>query len=291
MWDGTQWVSMTGGVGDGGGGGEPDDNYLRLDGANNNASPTNWLREVDADSRYLAIGANAASASKWSSARTLSLTGDATGSVLIDGSANVTLTVSVVNDAHTHDTRYYTEGESDSRFLPKANPAATGTYSLDGQVVLDFLTSNTLQLKRGSNVIVSSDGANWFQIGGVPFSTAQYDVVCDESAALRTIKYTGSSRRFKKDIKSVEGLGRKVLDLKPRSFRLKPETSDDNEHLGFIAEELYEVDPRFAKYDDKSVNNIDRDGVLAAIVANLQLVNDRLSRLESSSVSATADPV
>ena len=54
IWDGAQWVSMTGGAGDGGGS-EPDDNYLRLDGANNNASPNNWLRKVDADILYLDI--------------------------------------------------------------------------------------------------------------------------------------------------------------------------------------------------------------------------------------------
>ena len=54
IWDGTQWVSMTGGSGEGGGS-EPDDNYLRLDGANNNPSPNNWLRKSDADTIYLPL--------------------------------------------------------------------------------------------------------------------------------------------------------------------------------------------------------------------------------------------
>ena len=45
-------------------------------------------------------------ADKWTTARTLSLSGDASGSVSWDGSANATLSVTVANDSHTHDTRY-----------------------------------------------------------------------------------------------------------------------------------------------------------------------------------------
>ena len=45
---------------------------------------------------------NASTASQWATARTITLAGDATGSVSIDGSANKTLTVAVENNSHTH---------------------------------------------------------------------------------------------------------------------------------------------------------------------------------------------
>lgn len=45
---------------------------------------------------------NVLSASKWTTARTLSLAGDVTGSASIDGSGNVTLTATVVDDSHNH---------------------------------------------------------------------------------------------------------------------------------------------------------------------------------------------
>ena len=45
-------------------------------------------------------------ADKWTTARTLSLTGDVTGSVSWDGSANASITTVVANDSHTHDGRY-----------------------------------------------------------------------------------------------------------------------------------------------------------------------------------------
>jgi len=50
-----------------------------------------------------ATSGNAATASKWSAATTLTLAGDATGSVVFDGSDTAeTLTVAVVNNSHTH---------------------------------------------------------------------------------------------------------------------------------------------------------------------------------------------
>lgn len=49
-----------------------------------------------------ALSGNASTASKWATARTLTLSGDASGSVSIDGSSNVTLSVTVANDSHTH---------------------------------------------------------------------------------------------------------------------------------------------------------------------------------------------
>lgn len=48
------------------------------------------------------IKANVGSADKLSTARTITLGGDASGSVSFDGSANVTLTVAVADDSHAH---------------------------------------------------------------------------------------------------------------------------------------------------------------------------------------------
>ncbi|TOK06467.1 hypothetical protein CGI28_24370, partial [Vibrio parahaemolyticus] len=57
-------------------------------------------------------------ADKWTTARTLTLTGDVTGSVSWDGSANASISVSVNNDSHTHDSQYLSlEGGSLSEKL------------------------------------------------------------------------------------------------------------------------------------------------------------------------------
>lgn len=61
-----------------------------------------YFTETEADDRFLAIGGNAVSASKWATPRTISLSGDVSGSVAIDGSGSVTLAATVVDDSHNH---------------------------------------------------------------------------------------------------------------------------------------------------------------------------------------------
>jgi hypothetical protein len=71
-------------------------------------------------------------APKWRTARTLELTGDASGSVSWDGSANASLSVTVANDSHTHDGRYYTETEADARFATPADITTAINNLVDG---------------------------------------------------------------------------------------------------------------------------------------------------------------
>jgi len=54
------------------------------------------------DTDYLGITATASNATKLATPRTISLTGDVTGSVSFDGSANAAITAVVGNDTHTH---------------------------------------------------------------------------------------------------------------------------------------------------------------------------------------------
>jgi len=49
-----------------------------------------------------ALNVTSEDAAKWTTARTITLAGDLTGNVSIDGSANVTLTAAVVDDSHNH---------------------------------------------------------------------------------------------------------------------------------------------------------------------------------------------
>lgn len=64
----------------------------------------------------IGVSGNAATATKLASAFSLSLAGHAFGSVAIDGSSNATLNVTVANDSHTHDARYYEKSQADGRY-------------------------------------------------------------------------------------------------------------------------------------------------------------------------------
>lgn len=68
------------------------------------------------------ITGNSETSSKLGTARTISISGDAGGSVAFDGSNNVDISVEVANDSHTHDTRYYTETEVDTLLSNSLSP-------------------------------------------------------------------------------------------------------------------------------------------------------------------------
>ena len=106
-------------------------------------------------------------ADKWTTARTLTLSGDASGSVSWDGSANATLSVAVVNDSHTHDTRYIQEGGTDfsGTYPLYFRTAARQAYSNGG---ITF-TGSTDTLNVSGNINVSG---NYVQIG--PNNNSQY---------------------------------------------------------------------------------------------------------------------
>lgn len=105
-------------------------------------------------------------ADKWTTARTLSLTGDVTGSVSWDGSANASITTTVANDSHTHDTRYVQQGGtsfsgeypmvvmvSDRNFYSDGNVKFRGS---DSRLTVDGIVNTPTYQVNGTTVIDSS---------------------------------------------------------------------------------------------------------------------------------------
>jgi len=127
---------------------------------------TRYFTESEADARFLGINATAASATsattanhssyalQWTNARTLSLTGHASGSVTVRGNANMSLNVAVANDSHTHNTLYYTETEMNSLLAGKLGSTATAaaaTYAASAG------NSNTVD---GYSISTSASGSS-----------------------------------------------------------------------------------------------------------------------------------
>ena len=74
--------------------------YFGLDGVSNDFVFGGWSKGA-VKQRVFHDGYHP-NADKWTTARTLTLSGDVTGSVSWDGSANVTLTTAVADDSHNH---------------------------------------------------------------------------------------------------------------------------------------------------------------------------------------------
>lgn len=80
-------------------------------------------------SEHAVTADSADSATQLSAAKTISLTGDASGSVAFDGTKDVSIAVTVADDSHTHDNRYYTETEIDTKLSGKSDTGHTHTIA------------------------------------------------------------------------------------------------------------------------------------------------------------------
>jgi hypothetical protein len=75
------------------------------------------------------ISGNSDTATKLATARTISLTGDVSGSASFDGSANISITATVADDSHTHsEVGIKIDNYKDSTALPSTYPIGTTTF-------------------------------------------------------------------------------------------------------------------------------------------------------------------
>ena len=110
------------------------------------------------------LSGNASTATKLATARTITLTGDVTGSTTFDGSGNKSITTVVADDSHIHDTRYYTKTVSDGRYLPIGGTAvkAGDADTVDGLHASQFIRSDTgkIPADRMPDIITSTVSGN-----------------------------------------------------------------------------------------------------------------------------------
>ena len=116
----------------------------------------------------------AETADKLTTARTISLSGDVTGSANFDGSGNISINATVVDDSHTHDSRYYTESEiqnssiSMRRLLVNANGVPTsnlGNPTVAEMALFDEQFNNKLAFYDISKFTFEVfDGTTWTDV-------------------------------------------------------------------------------------------------------------------------------
>jgi len=97
--------------------------------------------EVRASTFIGSLNGNATTAGALQTARDITLGGDLTGSASFDGSANITITASVADDSHSHDTRYYTQTAAGNKFLIKDGTGGAQTVSNDTTFSGSFVAS------------------------------------------------------------------------------------------------------------------------------------------------------
>lgn len=117
--------------------------------------------DVKANSFIGTLAGNANSASVIANARTISLSGDASGSVSFDGSADVDISVTVANDSHTHDTRYVQKsGDNMGSATLELGTVDLGDWTItedSGSLFFKYQGTNKFKLDNTGTLSVTND--------------------------------------------------------------------------------------------------------------------------------------
>lgn len=137
---------------------------------------------------------NATSADKLSTARAIALSGDVTGSISFDGSQNVTISTTVVDGSHSHDTQYFTQTAADSRYLRRdqiTTPSVTDSYDL-GSTSKRFRSVYAQNFKGKSDTAVKLSNARTISLTGGVTGSVSFDGSNDVSIAANVVDGPGS---------------------------------------------------------------------------------------------------
>ena len=129
-----------------------------------NESTDKWEYTNDGTT-YHVINDNANTANSWATARTVTLSGDVSGSTSIDGSANVTISTTVANDSHNHTASTLTFGLNDASDVTLADVASGDFLRYNGaawindpvNLATDTIGSYVQSLVAGDGITLSNN--------------------------------------------------------------------------------------------------------------------------------------
>jgi hypothetical protein len=140
---------------------------------------------------------------------------------------------------------------------------------------MEFQTNNTNRYQ------IDGNGYHYPQYRGYP---AMASYVCRHSST--EVTYYSSSRKLKKNIVDMEFDTSLLYKLRTVNFYpYDKEEIEENKEVGFIAEEVAEIHPKFATYDDKKEpNGISWFLLVTLLIAEMKNINKRLEVLENGSI-------
>lgn len=227
-------------------------------------------------------------ANQLTTARTFTFTGGATGSGSFNGTGNVSIALTVANDSHTHDGRYYTESEINSKlggYLPLSGGTITGNLTVNGSLAFSRIvvtgtgndySSGGVEIKGNgtTNTVFPTLGfhqPNKYATSIQCRAAAQISFYAQGASAYATtfhatVNATGdvvgyySDRRMKKDFVPVTGAIDKMWKVSPYYYvqnevaeRLGYEHNETRQ-IGFIAQQMERIFPEVVK--DAAINHL-----------------------------------
>ena len=192
----------------------------------------------------------ASSATALQTSRNFNLTGHATGTASFNGTADANIAVTVVNDSHTHDGRYYTEAEADGRFVNVAGDTMTGALTI--------------------GTIVGNAGVSFDTLNVTGHIVATGDVTAY------------SDRRFKHNIRTIENPLEIVNKLRGVYFE-----KDGRNSTGVIAQEAEDVFPEVVHTSPDGLKSVAYGNIVGLLIEAIKAQQEQIEELKRQLASRT----
>lgn len=191
------------------------------------------------------------------------------GALTITPSANGTTVFKITNAAGTE----LLSADTTNSYL-KLQATARLYFDGGGDTYITEVSANQLQFKVGNNNTFNITAGHFYP--NLAAGTGS-DVVYNSGAA--ELLYVSSSLRYKKDIRDLECVLDRVLQLRPVRFKYK---ADEREDLGLIAEEVYTLFPEIVPLDkDGQPDSVSYSSLSKLLLKALQELTARVQVLET----------
>jgi len=279
-----------------------------------------YYTETESDARYLGISANAATASRLLTGRTISLGTDLSGSVVFDGSTNITLNASVLDDSHKHIISNVDglQAALDSK-LGTGQLVAAGSTTIGG-IAYNGTTKLTNRLYGGNTLPSTTSGylnydgpfrATRFEgsatLGTMSAGTSSFlDVTNstnkDNGAVIITsgglgvegninaggdvTAFSTSDIRLKNNIEEIKNAMSIIREIKAISFDWDQEKQSlyTGHDYGFIAQNINEALPSSVREGSSGYLQVNYTKVIPFLVQALKEQDSEISRLKSAAL-------
>lgn len=173
----------------------------------------------------------------------------------------------------------------DNTMITGVKSGAHGVVNWSGpsaRLDFDFLdnTTNTIQ----THMTVTNDG----RIGMGTTNPGIFKLYV-AGEAFSTVNWTGSDKRYKKEVENIPSALQKVKALDGVTYQFKQKEINNidfkkaspSKHYGFIAQDLEKVLPELVKKDDAGYYAVNYDGLVPVLVEAIKDLNEKVVDLET----------
>lgn len=237
----------------------------------------NWNGKANTSGVY--TGITSGNANKWTNARTITLNGDCSGSVSIDGSSNVTLGVTVANDSHTHSWGNISGKPSTmpnpSNLVIKLNGNTGVTYNGANYGEVN-ITAGSIGAQVAGSYAPSNHSHNYLPLSGGTINGAL--TVTGQILSNSDI-VAFSDARFKTNLSVIDNPLSKLNEIFGYYYDMQGVDKDRTHQVGLIAQEVAKILPE-AIYEDKNgYLGVRYTNIIPLLVEAVKELSERLNAI------------